>query len=62
LASGITLKAFDRMFDVFKTWLEYRNSAKVTLKYEDGSTIELTRRTKSEALELMEKHQQRIKE
>ncbi|MDQ1252617.1 MAG: hypothetical protein QG646_1739 [Euryarchaeota archaeon] len=62
LASGITLKAFDRMFDVLKTWLEYRNSAKVTLKYEDGSTIELTHRTKSEALKLMEKHQQRNKE
>lgn len=62
LASGITLKAFDRAFDVLKTWLEYRNSAKVTLKYEDGSTIELTHRTKSEALELMEKHQQKIKE
>ena len=62
LASGITLKAFDRMFDVFKTWLEYRNSAKVVLKYEDGSTIELTHQTKSEAFKLMENHQHKIKE
>jgi hypothetical protein len=50
------------MLDVLKTWLEYRNSAKITLKYEDGSTVELTNLTKSDALRLMEKHQQRIKE
>jgi hypothetical protein len=62
LASGITLEAFDRMYDVFKLWLEFRNSAKVTLTYEDGSAIELTRLSKSEALKLMERHQQRIKE
>lgn len=57
LASGITLEAFDRMYDVFKLWLEFRNSAEVTLKYEDGSTIKLTHLSKSEALKLMEKHQ-----
>lgn len=62
LASGITLEIFDRMYDVFKLWLEFRNSADVTLKYEDGSAIKLTHLSKSEALELMEKHQKRIKE
>ena len=62
LASGITLEAFDRMYDVFKFWFEFRNSAKVTLTYEDGSAIELTHLSKSEALKLMEKHQQRTKE
>ncbi|MCQ1536275.1 hypothetical protein FTO70_11410 [Methanosarcina sp. KYL-1] len=62
LASGITLKAFDRMFDVTKIWLEYRRSAKVVLKYEDGSTIELTHLSKSEAFELIKNHQQRPNE
>ncbi len=62
LASGITLETFDRMYDVFKLWLEFRNSAEITLKYEDGSTIKLTHLSKSEALKLMEKHQKRIKE
>jgi hypothetical protein len=62
LASGITLEAFDRIYDVFKLWLEFRDSAKVTLKYEDGSAIELSHLSKSEALKLMEEHQQRIKE
>lgn len=62
LASGITLETFDRMYDVFKLWLEFRNSAEITLKYEDGSTIKLTHLSKSEALKLMEKHHKRIKE
>lgn len=62
LASGITLETFDRMYDVFKLWLEFRNSAEVTLKYDDGSTIKLTSLSKSEALKLMEEHQKRIKE
>lgn len=62
LASGITLETFDRMYDMFKLWLEFRNSAEITLKYEDGSTIKLTHLSKSEALKLMEKHQKRIKE
>jgi len=62
LASGITLETFDRMYDVFKLWLEFRNSAEITLKYEDGSTIKLTHLSKSEALKLMEKHQKKIKE
>lgn len=62
VASGITLKAFDRMFDVTKVWLKYRNSAKVILKYEDGSTLEITDLPKSEAFELIKNHQQRLNE
>jgi len=62
LASGITLETFDRMYDVFKFWLEFRNSAEITLKYEDGSIIKLPHLSKSEALKLMKKHQKRIKE
>ena len=62
LASGITLEAFYRMYDVLNIWLEYRRSAKVMLKYKDGSIIELTHLSKSEATKLMEKHQRRNKE
>ena len=62
LASGITLDTFDRMYDVLNIWLEYRKSAKVMLKYKDGSIIELTHLSKSEAIKLMEKHQRRNKE
>lgn len=62
LASGITLDTFDRMYDVLNIWLEYRKSAKVMLKYKDGSIIELTHLSKSEAIKLMEKHQRRNNE
>jgi hypothetical protein len=61
IASGITKIALDRIFDMLKTWSEYRKSATVMLKFEDGSTIELTHLTKSEAFELLNKHQQRIR-
>jgi hypothetical protein len=62
LASGITFKVFDRMYDVLNIWLEYRRSAKVMLKHKDGSIIELTHISKPEAIKLMEEHQQRSKE
>lgn len=62
LATGITIETFDRMYDVFKLWLEFRNSAEVTLKYEDGSEMKITHLSKSKALKLMEKHQKRIRE
>lgn len=62
LVSEITLNAFDRIFDTLNTWLEHRRLAKVMLKYEDGSIIELTRLTKSEAFKLMEEHHQKIRE
>jgi len=52
LASGITLEAFYRMYDVLNIWLEYRRSAKVMLKYKDGNIIELTHLSKSEATKL----------
>jgi hypothetical protein len=62
MASGITFDAFDRMYDVLKIWLEHRRSAKVMLKYKDGSIMELTHLSKPEAIKLMEKHQRRNKE
>ena len=60
-ATGITLKAFDRIFDVVNIWLENRPKTRVSLKYQDGSTIELTGLTKSEALKLIEAHQDQSK-
>ena len=56
MASGIAAFAFDRLFDIIKIWLEYRPKTKVTLKYPDGSTMELSGLSKSEALKLMEEH------
>lgn len=62
LASGITLEAFDRIYDVINIWLENIRSAKVILKHKDGSIIELTHLSKSEAIKLMEEHQRQNKE
>lgn len=56
VATGITAKVFDRIYDIIKIWLENRPKSKVTLKYPDGSTIELSGLSKSEALKLMEEH------
>jgi len=56
VATGITTKAFDIIFDIIKIWLENRPHTKITLKYPDGSIIELSGLSKSEALTLMEEH------
>ncbi len=61
VALGITTKAFDKIFDVLKIWLENRPKTKVTLKYSDGSTIEITDLPKSEALAIMETHQKELR-
>lgn len=61
IASSITKIALERILDVIDTWLENRSSAKVVLKFDDGSTIELPHQTKEEAFKLMEEHQRRIK-
>ncbi len=55
-ATGITAKAFDRMFDMIKIWLENRPKTKVMIKYPDGSMLELSGLSKSEALKLIEEH------
>ena len=60
VATGITAKAFDKLFDIIKIWLENRPKTKVTLKYKDGSIIELSGLSKSEALALMEEHHRKI--
>ncbi len=60
-ATGITSMAFDKMYDVMKIWLENRPKARVSLQYQDGSTIELSGLTKSEALKLIEAHQEQSK-
>jgi len=52
---------FDRMFNVMKIWLENRPKTRVSIKYQDGSTIELTGLTNSEALKLIETHHDQSK-
>lgn len=59
LVTNITFETFDRMYDLLNIWLEYNRSCKVTLKYKDGSIIELTHLSKTEALKLVKDHQQR---
>lgn len=55
-AAGITKIAFNRMFKIIKIWLENRPKTRVSIQYHDGSTIELTGLTNSEALKLIETH------
>lgn len=59
VATGITAKAFDIIFDIIKIWLKNRPHTKVTLIYPDGSIIELSGLSISEALTLMEKHRRK---
>ena len=61
VATGIATKAVERLFDVIKIWLENRPKTKVTIKYPDGSTIELSELSKTEALTLMEEYHRKIK-
>jgi hypothetical protein len=57
VASGITAKAFDRIFDIINLWLISRPTANVILKNPDGSIIgEFSKLSKSEALKLMEEY------
>ena len=60
VATGIAVEAFDKLFDIIKIWLENRPKTKVTLKYQDGSIIELSGLSKSKALALMEEHHSKI--
>lgn len=55
LASGLYLKSFGNIFDIVKTWLESRPTAKVTMKFSNGNEIEISGVTgfsKSEILDL----------
>lgn len=62
VATGITTKALDRVFDIIELWLKSRPKANVTLKYPDGNIIgEFKDLSKSEALELMEDYHKNLK-
>ena len=60
VAKGITTKACQIIIDIIKIWLENKPKAKVTLRYRDGSTIELSGLSKSDAMELITIHQEKF--
>lgn len=62
LASGLSMKTFEQVFDIIKVWSENRQKAKVVMKFPNGNLIEIsgvTGFTKSEVLSLFEKSLQR---
>lgn len=54
-------KVIDKMVDIIKIWQENRPKAKISLKYSDGSEIELSNLSISEAKKTMKEHQKFIK-
>ena len=64
IISGVASKAFDKvidkMVDILKIWQESRPKAKISLKYADGSEIELSNLSIQEAKKMMKEHQKKI--
>lgn len=61
VVTGVAAKAFDKIIDkivdIIKIWQESRPKAKITLKYPDGSSVELSNLSIPEAKKTMKEHQ-----
>lgn len=58
LASGLSVKTFEQVFELIRVWLDCRPKAKVLMKFPNGNMIEISGVsgfTKSEVLSLFEK-------
>lgn len=60
VVTGVAAKAFDKtidkIVDIIKIWQESRPKAKITLKYPDGSSVELSNLSIPEAKKIMKEY------
>ncbi len=64
VVSGVAAKAIDKvidkMVDIIKIWQENKPKAKISLKYVDGSEVELSNLSIAEAKKIMKEHQKKV--